>query len=164
MIISTIVGMANNRAIGKENDIPWHLPADLKYFKKTTIGKPIIMGRKCYESIGRPLPKRTNIIITRNKDYEAKGCIITHSLQEAIAKAKEEETTEIFIIGGGEIYQKALAIVDKIYLTCIDLVVEDATVFFPNIDSNQWQLIKEEKHQKDKKNPYDYTFKVLKRV
>ncbi len=161
--ISIIVGLGNNREIGLDNQIPWHLSADLKYFKKTTLGCPIIMGRKSHESIGRPLPRRTNIVITRNQNYTAQGCIIVHSLAQAIAKAKEENPTEIFVIGGGQIYQEALGLAQKLYITAIDINIPKATIFFPEINEKHWDLIQKESHQKDEKNPYDYTFKILER-
>lgn len=161
MQLSIIVAIAHNNAIGKDNDIPWYLPADLKYFKKTTLGHPIIMGRKCHESIGRPLPKRTNIVITRNPHYQAEGCIVVHSLDEAIAVASESAVEEIFIIGGGEIYTKGLPLCSKLYVTEVAVNVVDATVFFPKINPAEWKLTKEENHQADEKNDHDYTFKVM---
>lgn len=176
MLISIIVGMGQDRVIGKDNDMPWHLSADLKYFAKTTKGHPIIMGRKCYESIGRPLPKRENIIITRNPNFEAPGCTVVHSLEAALATAQqyykavatplseEEETAEAFVIGGGEIYRQALDLADKLYLTYIDVRIEDGDVFFPDFEQDQWKITKEEAHQKDEKNPYNYTFVVLERL
>lgn len=162
MIISTIVAVAKNNVIGKDNDIPWYLPADLKYFKKITTGHHIIMGRKCYESIGRPLPKRTNVVVTRNPFFIASGCLITHNVAEAVQLAKANGEEEVFIIGGGQIYEIALPHVDRIYLTEVDVKV-DGDIFFPTIDPNNWNLIKETKNKSDEKNEYDYTFKVLER-
>jgi len=121
MIISTIVAVAKNNVIGKDNDIPWYLPADLKYFKKITTGHHIVMGRKCYESIGRPLPKRTNVVVTRNPFFIATGCVITHNVAEAVQLAEANGEEEVFIIGGGQIYEIALPHVDRIYLTEVDL-------------------------------------------
>lgn len=161
MQLSIIVATAQNNAIGKDNDIPWYLPADLKYFKKTTLNHPIIMGRKCYESIGRPLPKRTNIIITRNQTYQAAGCLVVHSLDEAIAVASESAVEEVFIIGGGEIYKESLPLCHKLYVTEVAVDINNATVFFPRVDPSAWELIKEESHLADEKNEHDYTFKVL---
>ncbi|MFK7798163.1 MAG: dihydrofolate reductase [Aureispira sp.] len=169
MLISIIVGLGHDQVIGKNNDMPWHLSADLRYFAKTTKGHPIIMGRKCYESIGRPLPKRHNIIITRNKAFQAQGCVVVHSLEDALNEAANyyqnnpTDAPEVFVIGGGEIYQQALSTADRLYITYIDVRVEDGDVFFPAFDQNQWLTIKEEAHQKDEKNPYNYTFAVLKR-
>lgn len=162
MIISTIVAVAKNNVIGKDNDIPWYLPADLKYFKKITTGHHIVMGRKCYESIGRPLPKRTNVVVTRNPFFIATGCVITHNVAEAVQLAEANGEEEVFIIGGGQIYEIALPHVDRIYLTEVDLEV-DGDVFFPEIDEKDWTLIKETKHQADEKNEYNYTFKILER-
>lgn len=162
MIISTIVAVAKNNVIGKDNDIPWYLPADLKYFKKITTGHHIVMGRKCYESIGRPLPKRTNVIVTRNPFFIATGCLVTHNVAEAVQLAEDNGEEEVFIIGGGQIYEIALPHVDRIYLTEVDLEVE-GDIFFPAIDKERWTLVKETKHQADEKNEYDYTFKILER-
>ncbi len=162
MIISTIVAVAKNNVIGKDNDIPWYLPADLKYFKKITTGHHIVMGRKCYESIGRPLPKRTNVVVTRNPFFIATGCLVTHNVAEAVQLAEANGEEEVFIIGGGQIYEIALPHVDRIYLTEVDLEVE-GDIFFPEIDKNNWTLVKETKHQADEKNEYDYTFKILER-
>lgn len=169
MLISIIVGLGHNRVIGKNNDMPWHLSADLRYFAKTTKGHPIIMGRKCYESIGRPLPQRHNIVITRSKTFQAQGCVVVHSLEEALKEASNyyhnnpTDVPEVFVIGGGEIYRQSLNIANRLYITYIDIQVEEADVFFPEFDQNHWITIKEEAHQKDEKNPYNYTFAVLKR-
>ena len=163
MRVSTIVGMGNKREIGKGNDIPWYLPADLEYFKKITTGHPIIMGRKCFESIGKPLPNRTNIIVSRNPEFYMEGCILVHSLGAALAVAQDTGAEEAFIIGGGEIYLKGLPLSTKLYLTEIDISVEDADVFFPEINPAHWKESSAIAHQKDAKNPYDYTFRVLER-
>ena len=169
MLISIIVGLGHDHVIGKDNDMPWHLSADLRYFAKTTKGHPIIMGRKCYESIGRPLPKRKNIIITRNEAFQAEGCTVVHSLKQALEEAAnyytttEASQTEAFVIGGGEIYRQALSLADRLYLTYIDVTVEGGDVFFPTFDETQWKTIQEEAHQKDEKNAYDYKFVVLER-
>lgn len=164
MIISAIVGIGKNNVIGKNNDMPWHLSADLKYFKRTTSGHHIIMGRKNYEAIGRPLPNRTNLIVTRNTDYTADGCLVVNSLPEALAIAKNNEDTEAFIIGGGQIYGLSLPMLDKLYITEIDVEVPDGDVFFPEIDFKEWKLISSEAHNKNEKNNYDYTFKVYERI
>jgi len=163
MRVSTIVGMGKNREIGKGNDIPWHLSADLKHFKKVTTGHPIIMGRKCFESIGKALPNRTNIIISHNPDFHTKGCILVHSLDAALSVAQKTRAEEAFIIGGGEIYRMGLPLSTKLYLTEIDIEVEDADVFFPEINPTHWKETSAISHQKDTKNPYDYTFRVLER-
>ncbi len=153
--ISIIVAMAKNRVIGKDNDMPWHLPADLQHFRKTTLDKPIIMGRKTYESIGRPLPKRHNIIISRNVDYRAEGCDVVGSLEEAVKCAGDVD--ELFIIGGGFLYEQTIDLADRLYLTFIDLEVEGDTLF-PEYDHLALKKIASEQHQKDEKNPYDYEF------
>ncbi len=162
MIISAIVAMSQNRVIGKGNKIPWHLPADLKYFKKTTLNHHIILGRKCYESIGRPLPKRTNIIVTRNKKYEAEGCVIVSSIEEALEFSRSKDQAEVFIAGGGQIYEQSMDLWDRLYLTEVSLEVE-GDVYFPELLDEQWIMTKEEAHTADEKNPYDYTFKLYER-
>jgi len=154
-IISLIAAMANNRVIGKDNQMPWHLPADLGHFKAVTLGKPIIMGRKTYESIGRPLPGRKNIVISRDKDYKIEGCETACSLEEAIKLVKDSE--EIMIIGGGYLYSQTLPKADRLYLTFIDLNVDGDTQF-PEYKHLSLSEIKREKHFKDEKNPYDYQF------
>ncbi len=165
MIVSAIVAIAKNNVIGRSshNDIPWYLPADLKYFKRTTLHHHILMGRNCYESIGRPLPKRTNVIITRNPFYVATGCCITHSIQEALELAHDHGEEEAFIIGGGEIYKQSINLCDKLYVTEVELEV-DGDVFFPAIDTQQWKLLQSEAHLADEKNEYNYTFKVYERI
>jgi dihydrofolate reductase len=164
MNVSAIVACSKNRAIGRDNQIPWYLPADLRYFKQVTSGHAILMGRKTYESIGRPLPKRSNIVITRQKNYQLEGCNVYHSLLEGVEAAKKMGEEELFIIGGGEIYRQALPICHKIYYTEVDLEIADATVFFPALQEKDWKLISAEAHQKDEKNPYHYTFKVYERT
>ncbi len=154
-LISLIAAMANNRVIGKENQMPWHLPADLGHFKNVTLGKPIVMGRKTYESIGRPLPGRTNIILTRDRDYKIEGCEHAGSLEEALALLKDVE--EVMIIGGGYLYSQTISQADRLYLTFIDLDVDGDTQF-PEFEHLQLEEVKREKHLKDEKNPYDYEF------
>ena len=165
MKINSIVACSKNNAIGRENQIPWYLPADLKYFKKITSGHIVIMGRKTYESIGRALPKRVNIIITRNKDFKAEeGVLIFSSFLEAVHYAVKDNNREIFVIGGGEVYRQALSVSNKIYYTEVDTLISDATVFFPELTEEDWKLISEERHQKDENNPFDYNFKVYERI
>jgi dihydrofolate reductase len=163
MIISAIVATAKNGVIGKDNEIPWYLPADFAYFKRVTLNHHIIMGRNCYESIGRPLPKRTNIIVTRNLFYIATGCITVHSIAEGLQIAQQNDETEAFIIGGGEIYKQTMHLLDKIYVTEVDLDTE-GDVFFPELNPNDWQLVSEEKHPKDEKNEWNFTFKIYERI
>jgi dihydrofolate reductase len=153
-MVSIVVATAQNNVIGNDNDLIWHLPADLKHFKSVTSGSSILMGRKTYESIGRPLPKRENIIITRQADLTIEGCVVANSLQEAIDKAKSEE---VFIIGGGEIYKQAIEIADKIYLTKIHQDFEGDTVF-PEIDSSTWKEVSSVPGQLDEKNKLAHTF------
>lgn len=162
MQVSCIVAVAKNNVIGKDNDIPWYLPADLKYFKKTTLHHHIIMGRNCYRSIGMPLPKRTNIILTRDPFFIASNCLIAHHIEEALTLAFENGESEAFIIGGGEIYAQSVPFWDKLYITEVDLEVE-GDVFFPEINMSEWALISEEAHSKDDKNDYDFTFKIYER-
>ncbi len=153
--ISIIVAMAKGRVIGKDNDMPWHLPADLQHFRQKTLDKPVIMGRKTYESIGRPLPKRHNIIVSRNKDYKVEGCDVVASLEEAVKIAGDVE--ELFIIGGGFLYDQTIGQADRLYLTFIDLTVEGDTLF-PEYEHLPLKQTASQTHQKDEKNPYNYTF------
>ncbi len=133
MIVSMIAAMGNNRVIGKNNQMMWHLPLEFKYFKETTMGHTIITGRKNFEAMGRPLPGRTNIIVTRNKELKIDGCVVVHSLEEALDYARKQGETEAFISGGGQIYQCGLELVDKIYLTEVDYSAE-GEVYFPEFD------------------------------
>ncbi|WP_442601639.1 dihydrofolate reductase [Paenibacillus sp. KN14-4R] len=161
MILSYIVAMDRNRAIGHENKLPWHLPADLKFFKKTTLGHTILMGRKTYESIGKPLPGRTNVVMTQNREYTVEGCEIVHTVEEV--KARYGEKDELFLIGGAELFNLFLADADKMYITRIEHEFE-ADTFFPELDAAQWRLTSSEQGVKDEKNPYDYFFEVYERV
>lgn len=159
--------MDKNRVIGKDNDIPWHLPDDFKFFKKKTIGHHIIMGRKCFESIGRPLPKRTTVILTRNPFYAVSNCLVVPSLDEALEIAKEHGDEEAFICGGGQIYELALPICQRLYLTEIDLEVQgnsEELIRFPEIDLNNWDLVWEEKHPKDERHKHSFVFKQYDRI
>ena len=159
-MITIIAAIAENNALGKDNKLIWHLPADLKRFKKVTLNHHIIMGRKTFESLGKPLPNRTNIVITRNKDYTANGCVVVNSLQEAIMAAKEDENP--FILGGAEIYKQAILIADKLDLTFVHHIFE-ADVFFPEIDSTIWKESSREDYKADEKNKYDFSFVTFKR-
>jgi dihydrofolate reductase len=159
MIISCIVAVDNNYAIGKGNDIPWYLPADLKYFKKNTINKTILMGRKCFQSIGRPLPKRNNVVVTRDPYYIVSNCIVVRSIEEGIQWSVDNGDEELCIIGGGTIYEQTQDLWDKLYLTEVDLAVEEPEIFFPKVDLDNWKLVSEESHTRDEKNLHDYTFK-----
>lgn len=159
MIISTIVAKAKNNVIGKDNDIPWYLPADLKYFKKTTLNHHIIMGRKCYQSIGKPLPKRTNVIVTRNPFFIVSNCYVASSVEEALEIAHDNGEEEAIIIGGGEIYKLTASLWDKMYITEVDAEIE-GDIYFPEIDEKKWNKVSEDFHEKDAKNEYDYSFLV----
>ena len=153
--VSLIVAMANNRVIGINNTLPWHLPADLKHFKTLTMGHHILMGRKTYESIGKPLPGRTSVVITRNHDYRAEGVTIAHTLEEAIALSDDD--TEIFIIGGAELYRQAIQLSDRIYLTEIELETT-GDAHFTELDKNVWQESSRISHAPDEKNLHHYHF------
>jgi dihydrofolate reductase len=163
MIVSCIVAAAKNNVIGKDNDIPWHLPADLQYFKKITLDHHIIMGRNCYLSIGRPLPKRTNIILTRDPYFISSNCFIVHSINEALEIAHNNGEEEVFIVGGGTIYAQTIDLWDKLYFTEVDLEVK-GNIFFPELDMQQWKLISEDSHKKDEKNKFNYNFKIYEKI
>jgi dihydrofolate reductase len=155
--------MAKNGVIGKEGGLPWYLPAELARFKEVTMGHPIIMGRKTQESIGRALPGRTNIVITRDKGYKAaEGCVVVNSLDEAIEQAKKSEGSgETFIIGGASVYQEAMSMLDRIYLTKVDADIKGDKFF--KYDPSGWRQTSSEKHSADDKNQYDFEFTVLER-
>lgn len=164
MKISIVVAASQNLVIGKDNKLPWHLPADLKYFKKLTMGHCIIMGRKTFESIGKPLPGRTNIVVTRNKNYsQSNGIIICSSLEEAYEYSRAINENEAFVIGGAEIINEALKKADKIYLTHIYENFEGDTFLNP-IDDKQWKEIKRTFNNKDEVNSYSFSFLELERL
>ena len=156
-MITIIAAIAKNNALGKNNDLIWHLPADLKRFKKITIGHHILMGRNTFESIGKPLPNRTTIIITRNENYTKDGCLIANSLEEAIEMAQEDK--QIFIIGGAQIYKYAIEndLVNALDITLVHHEFE-ADAFFPEIDDSIWECVKREDFLADEKNKFDYSF------
>lgn len=179
MRISIIVAASENNVIGRDNSIPWHLPDDLKYFRKKTEGHPVIMGRKNFESIvaalGGPLPKRSNIIVTRDSSYTAAGCQVSSSLQEAIMYGHMKDPTssadgglrgasneEIFIIGGGEIYKQALDLCNYIYCTRIHAWIA-GDIFFPEIDTNIWEVVEREEHPADTAHKFSFTYLTYKR-
>lgn len=155
-----IAAAAENNALGKDNDLVWHLPDDFKRFKKLTSGHHIIMGRKTFESFPKPLPNRTHIVITRKKDYNPEGCIVVHSLEEAISKIENDETP--FIIGGGEIYKLSMETADAIELTRVHGTFE-ADTFFPEIDDEEWTLVNSEFHEKDEKHNFAFTYETYHR-
>lgn len=167
MHIALVWAMARNGVIGRDNKLPWYLPGDLKYFKRVTTGKPAIMGRKTYDSIGRPLPNRTNIIVTRSSGFSADGVRVVGSLDEAydIAKADAEinGVDEIIVMGGAEIYRQALPHADRLYVTQVHADVEGDT-YFPEVDWSQYREIGREDYQAEGSNPYDYSFLVYEKV
>lgn len=163
MIISLIVAADEHNGIGKNNQLLCHLPADLKYFKQTTTGHHIVMGRRTYDSVGKPLPNRVNIVITRNSLLSLPGCVVVADLQQAISYAAEKGETELFITGGGTIYEQAMGIANRIYLTRIHHNFE-ADTFFPAIEPTMWKELSSEFNEQDEKNKYDYTFQVLEKL
>lgn len=156
-MITIIAAIAKNYALGKDNDLIWHLSADLQRFKKITSGHHILMGRNTFESIGKPLPNRTTIIITRNRDYEKDGCLIANSLEEALELAKNDD--EIYVIGGAQIYKYALEnnLVDAMEITLVHQEFE-ADAFFPEIDKTVWKSVDRKDYKADEKNKLDYSF------
>ena len=162
MKISLIVAMANNRVIGLDNKMPWHLSADLKKFKSITMGSPILMGRKTYESIGRPLPGRTNMIISRNLDYQQEGCLVFNDLNTALETASQS-TKEVFIIGGSDLYKAILPLANVIYLTLINKDFQGDT-FFPEIDFNEWSEVAREDIKDDPSVYFSYSFLKLEKT
>ena len=161
MKISLIVAMASNQAIGLNNKMPWHLSADLKKFKQITMGSPILMGRKTFESIGKPLPGRSNIIISRNTSYHQQDCLVFNTINDAVAACQQGE--EIFIIGGATLYESMLPLADKLYLTEIHKTF-DADTFFPPINTGEWREIARENISNDPSVDFSYSFTVLERL
>ncbi|MFG0835415.1 type 3 dihydrofolate reductase [Aeromonas bivalvium] len=164
MKISMIAAMARDRVIGLDNQMPWHLPADLAHFKRVTLGKPVLMGRKTFESIGRPLPGRRNLVISRNAGFTAPGIEVFSSIEDALTTLTEGEApAELMVIGGGHLYAQLLPRADRLYLTHIDLVAEGDTRF-PEYEGPQWRCIEQETHQPDARNPHSYRFETLERI
>jgi dihydrofolate reductase len=162
MTVSMIAAMSRNRVIGRDNDLPWHLPDDFRFFKETTKGHHVIMGRKNYESLPhkfRPLPNRTNIILTRNPDFHQPGIVVYGNIKKAISYAKERNEAEVFIIGGGEIYNIGLELADRIYLTEIDVELPGDT-FFPEFDKTMWKEVSRKHHPVDEKHVYSFDFVI----
>lgn len=162
MIISLIAAVTQNNVIGKDNDLPWHLPDDMKYFMQTTKGHYVIMGRKNYESIPekfRPLPNRTNIVVTRQKNLSAPNCIVVHSLEEGLTLAREAGQQEVFIIGGAEIYKQGLAFAHRLYLTEIHETLEGDT-FFPPLAREEWKEVSRIHHAADERHTYAFDFVI----
>ncbi|TWI60090.1 dihydrofolate reductase [Halalkalibacter nanhaiisediminis] len=160
-MMSFIVAMDKNRVIGKDNQLPWHLPSDLAYFKKITSKNTIIMGRKTFESIGRPLPKRRNIILTRNQDFQAEGCEVIHDTQAVVELCKQEN--ECFVIGGSELFSLFFEDVDRLYITYINEEFPGDT-YFPEMKESEWQLLSAEQGTVDEKNHYRHEFRVYERI
>ena len=160
-MITIIAAIGNNNELGKDNQLLWHLPADLQRFKELTSGHPIIMGRKTYQSIGKPLPNRTNIVVSRKEDWFEEGILIVPSLKEAIKHAKRIDTNA-FVIGGGDIYSQMIDMADRLEITQVDFAT-DADTFFPKIDERIWQKTNEIYHPKDEKNQYDFYFQTWER-
>ena len=161
MRISLIVAMSERRVIGRGGQLPWHMSADLKRFKRLTMGHPILMGRRTFESIGRLLPGRTTVIITRQRDYHVPGALVAHDLDEALQAASGDD--EVFVIGGAEIYRLALPRITRIYATTVHADVE-GDVYFPELPAENWALLEDARFPADDKNPYDYSFRVYDRV
>ena len=160
MTVSIIVAIGENHAIGKSNQLLWHMPNDLKHFKDITSGRTIIMGRKTFDSVGKPLPRRRNIVVTR-QDITIPGCEVVKSIEDGLALCKDED--EVFIGGGAEIYKLAMHLTDRIYLTIIHKSF-DADTFFPEIDKTEWKEVKHEDFEPDEKNPLPYSFITLERL
>ena len=165
MTLSFIVAISDNNAIGKQNGLPWYLPEDLKFFKRTTLGKPVIMGRKTFDSLGKPLPGRLNIVISSQKDLNLpEGVILAHDLQTAIQRVEHETADEAFVIGGAIIFKLAMPFAERMYITRVHANIHDADVFFPHMDHTHWKLAWEEAHPADDKHLYPYTFQRYERV
>ncbi len=165
MIVSLIAAVSKNRIIGRNNDLPWRLPDDMKYFMQTTQHHHVIMGRKNYESLPekfRPLPNRKNIVITRQKDFKAEGCVVVNSLQAALKIAEDAQQEEVFIIGGAQVYKQALPLTQRMYLTEIDAIVLGDTSF-PEFDQEEWQEISRKGHPTDNKHQFEFDFVVYER-
>lgn len=164
-MISLIVAVSDNNAIGRKNELPWHLPADMKFFKRTTMGKPVVMGRKTYESLGRPLPGRLNIVISGSPNLHLpEGVLLYNNLDKAIERVQQEDVDEAFIIGGGKIFEIALPFIDRMYITRVHGNILDADVFFPAIDHTHWKLVWEEPHPADEHHLYAFTFQQFERT
>jgi len=161
MIISIIAALDNNNLIGKRNSLPWYLPADLKHFRDTTTKKPVIMGKTTYESIGKPLPNRVNIILSNDRDFKVEGATVVHSIEEALKAAGS--ATEVMIMGGASIYKQFLSLANRLYITRIYNNFE-GDIYFPDFDLSEWKEIERINNKADEKNPYDYSFFVYERV
>jgi dihydrofolate reductase len=163
MIISLIVAAAQNNAIGKDGKMPWHLPADMKHFKNITWGMPVVMGRKTFESLGKALPGRKNIVISRQSGWKAEGVITVKNIKDAFFVARESDAKEVMVIGGGEIYKALFEKAYRIYLTRVEAEPE-ADTFFPSINPEEWHLMSQQNHEADERNPYNYSFQLWERI
>jgi dihydrofolate reductase len=159
--ISFVVAFDRNRVIGKEGRLPWHLPDDMGYFRRVTMGKPVIMGRKTYASIGKPLVGRQNIVLTRDPDYKAPGCTVVYSVSEALATAGD--APEVMIAGGAEIYAALLPLANRMYLTLVNTEVREGDAFFPALDPQEWREVSREFHDSNNRHPYSFEWVLLER-
>lgn len=159
MIISHLVAASENNVIGKNNQLPWNLPNDFKFFKNKTWGMPVVMGRKTYESMEKELKGRINIVVTTNKEWKRDNVLVASSIEEGIKKAEETDCKEIFVIGGGEIFRQSMDIVNRLYITRVHATVEGDT-FYPAIDESNWKLVSEDPHPADEKHQFAYTFQT----
>ncbi len=165
MILSAIVAVADNNAIGRDNQLPWHLPEDLKFFKRTTLGNPMLMGRKTFESLGGVLKNRLHIVVSHQHNLQLpEGVLLYHDIPQGIARMEQEGTEEGFIIGGGVIFEKTMHLIDRLYITRVHTTIEDAHAYFPHVNHAHWKLVWEEKHEADEKHAFAYTFQKLERI
>lgn len=165
MILSAIVAVSDNNAIGRDNTLPWHLPEDLKFFKRTTLGKPMMMGRKTFESLGGVLKNRLHIVVSHQKELHLpEGVLLFHDIPQGIARMEHENTDEGFIIGGGVLFDKTMYMVERLYITRVHTIINDAHAFFPHVDHAHWKLAWEEHHKADEKHAFDYTFQRYERI
>lgn len=163
MVISLVVAAANNNVIGKDNQLLWRLPNDMKLFKNTTWGMPVLMGRKTFESLGKPLPGRKNIILSRNAGFKPEGTVTVQTMDDALFLVKEMDIKELMVIGGGEIYKMAFEKASRIYLTRVDAEPEGDT-WFPSIDPKEWKLVRQKDYPADEKNKLAHSFQVWERI
>jgi dihydrofolate reductase len=161
VIVSLVLAMSENRVIGRDGGLPWHLPKDLQHFKKLTVDHTVIMGRKTFDEIKHPLANRRNVVVSRNPDFQPRGATVVPSLDEALALGATER--EVFVIGGGEIFRLALPRADRLYLTVVHASVEGDT-YFPSFDATAWALEEEERHEADEKHAYPFTFRTYSRI
>lgn len=158
--ITLIAAATENNVIGKDNKMPWHMPNDFKYFKQTTLGHSVVMGRKTFESLGKALPERRNIVLTKDQDWSAENVDVANSIDELLNYCRDER--EIFIIGGAKIYEQTLPLASKVLLTRIHAHI-DGDAYFPALPADEWKLVRSERHEKDDRHAYDYTFEVYER-